>query len=151
MVEMGRRLACVVALGSCLLLAACAGPVADGGAYRHAALQTAMAVVSDLGSGQLAARLGLRGSSFPAFTDGNVTDAENDADSADSTFGSRQPPDARSDALRQKMLRALSDATSALTDLRVAVRMEDRARVRKALGEVGESLRALDDLRRELQ
>jgi hypothetical protein len=49
------------------------------------------------------------------------------------------------------MLRALSDATSALTDLRVAVRMEDRARVRKALGEVGESLRALDDLRRELQ
>jgi hypothetical protein len=61
-----------------------------------------MAMVSDLGSGQLAAQLGLRGRSFPAFTDGNVTDAENDADSADSTFGSRQPPDARSDALRKK-------------------------------------------------
>jgi hypothetical protein len=79
-----------------------------------------MAVVSDLASAQLAARLGLRGQSFPAFTDGNITDAENDADSVDSTFGSRQPPDSRSDALRKKMLQALSDATSALTDLRIA-------------------------------
>jgi hypothetical protein len=148
---MWRRAACVVVPASCLLLAACAGPVPDEGAYRHAALQTAMAMVSDLGSGQLAAQLGLRGSSFPAFTDGNVTDAENDADSVDSTFGSCQPPDARSDALRQKMLQALSDGTSALTDLRVAVRMEDRAQVRKALGEVGKSRKTFNDLQQELQ
>jgi len=110
-----------------------------------------MAMVSDLGSGQLAAQLGLRGRSFPAFTDGNVTDAENDADSVNSTFGSRQPPDFRSGALRQKMLRALSDATSALTDLRIAVRMEDRAQVRKALAEVGKSLKIFNDLQQELQ
>ena len=122
---MWRRAACVVVLGSCLLIAACAGPVPGYGAYRHAALQTAMAMVSDLASAQLAAELGLRGQSFPAFTDGNVTDAENDAGSVNSTFSSRQPPDARSDVLRQKMLRALSGGTSALTDLRVAVRMQD--------------------------
>jgi uncharacterized NAD-dependent epimerase/dehydratase family protein len=108
-------------------------------------------MVSDLASGQLAAQLGLRGSSFPAFTDGNVTDAENDADAVDSTFGSRQPPDARSDALRQKMMQALSDGTSALTGLRVAVRMEDRAQVKKALAEVGRSLRAFNDLQQELR
>jgi hypothetical protein len=125
--------------------------VPDDGAYRHAALNTATAVVSDLASAQLAARLGLRGQSFPAFTDGNVTDAENDADSVNSTFGSRQPPDARSDALRQKMLQALSDATSALTDLRVAVRMDDRAQVRKALAEVGKSLKTFNDLQQELR
>jgi hypothetical protein len=146
-----RKVACAAVLGSCLPLVACAGPVPGYGAYRHAALQTSMAMVSDLGSGQLAAQLGLRGSSFPAFTDGNVTDAENDADSVDSTFGSRQPPDARSDALRQKMLQALSDGTSALTDLRVAVRMEDRAQVRKALGEVGRSRKTFNDLQQELQ
>jgi hypothetical protein len=93
----------------------------------------------------------LQGKSFPAFTDGNVTDAENDADSVNSTFGSRQPPDSRSDVLRQKMLQALSDGTSALTDLRVAVRMEDRAEVRKALGEVGKSLKTFNDLQQELQ
>ena len=77
-----------------------------------------MAMASDLASARLAAQIGLRGKSFPTFTDGNVTDAENDADSVNSTFTSRQPPDARSDALRQTMLQALSDGTSALTDLR---------------------------------
>jgi hypothetical protein len=145
------RLGGVVVLGSCLLLAACAAPVLDYGAYRHAALQTAGAMTSDLASGQLAAQLGLQGKSFSAFTDGNVTDAENDADSVNSTFGSRQPPDARSDALRQKMDQALSDATSALTDLRVAVRMEDRAQIEKALAEVGRSLKTFNDLQQELQ
>jgi hypothetical protein len=58
-----------------------------------------MAIGSDLASGQLAAQLGLQGKSFSAFTNENVTDAENDADSVNSTFSSRQPPDARSDAL----------------------------------------------------
>lgn len=110
-----------------------------------------MAVVSDLASAQLAARLGLRGRSFPAFTDGSITDAENDADSVNSTFASRQPPDSRSGTLRQKMLQALSDGTSALTDLRVAVRMEDPAQVRKALAEVGKSLKTFNDLQQELQ
>src|SRR5437764_1855598 len=141
MVRMWRKVACVAALSSCPLLVACAGPVPDYGAYRHAALNTAMAMVSNLASAQLVAELGLRGSSFPAFTDDSITEAENDAGSVNSTFSSRQPPDARSDVLRQKMSQALSDATSALTDLRVAVRMDDPAAVRKALGEVGKSLK----------
>ena len=149
---MWRKAACVVAaLSSYPLLAACAGPVPDYGAYRHAALNTAMAIASDLASAQLAAELGLRGNSFPALTDGGITDAENDADSVNSTFSSRQPPDARSDALRQKMDQALSDATSALTDLRVAVRMDDRAQVRKALAEVAKSVKTFNDLQQELQ
>jgi hypothetical protein len=134
-----------------LLLAGCAAPVPDDGAYRHAALQTSMAMVSDLASAQLTARLGLRGQSFTEFTDENVTDAENDADSVNSTFGSRQPPDARSDALRQKMDQALSNATSALTDLRVAVRMGERAQLVHALGEVGKTLRQFNALQQELQ
>jgi hypothetical protein len=108
-------------------------------------------MVSALASAQLAAGLGLRGSSFPAFTDGNVTNAENDADSVNSTFSSRQPPDARSDALRQTMAQALSDGTSALTDLRVAVRMQDPAQVRKALAEVGRSLKTFNRLQQVLQ
>ena len=110
-----------------------------------------MAMVSALASGQLAAQLGLQGKSFSAFTDENVTDAENDADSVNSTFSSRQPPDARSDALRQKMMQALSDGTSALTDLRVAVRMGDRTQVRKAQAEVGKSIKTFNALQQELQ
>jgi hypothetical protein len=110
-----------------------------------------MAMVSNLASAQLVAELGLRGSTFPVFTDDSITQAENDADSVNSTFTSRQPPDTRSDALRQKMSQALSDATSALTDLRVAVRMDDPAAVRKALGEVGKSLKTFTDLQQGLQ
>jgi hypothetical protein len=68
-----------------------------------------------------------------------------------STFSSRQPPDARSDALRQKMLPALSDATSALTDLRVAVRLGDRAQVTRALTEVSQSGRQFGRLQQGLQ
>jgi hypothetical protein len=49
------------------------------------------------------------------------------------------------------MLQALSDATGALTDLRVAVRMEDPAQVRKALAEVGRSRKTFDRLQQELQ
>jgi hypothetical protein len=49
------------------------------------------------------------------------------------------------------MLRTLSDGTSALTDLRVAVRMENPAQVRKALIEVGKSVKAFSDLQQELQ
>jgi hypothetical protein len=151
MVRMWRKVAYVAALSSCPLLVACAGPVPDSGAYRHAALNTAMAMVSDLATAQLAAELGLRGSSFPALTDDSITDAENDADSVNSTFSSRQPPDARSDALRQQMSQALSDATSALTDLRVAVRMDDRAQVTRALGEVRQSRKHFTTLQQELQ
>lgn len=51
----------------------------------------------------------------------------------------------------QKMLQALSDGTSGLTDLRVAVRMEDRTQVKKALAEVGRFLKTFNDLRQELQ
>ena len=49
------------------------------------------------------------------------------------------------------MLQALSDAASALTDLRVAVRMDDRAQVRKALAEVGKSRKTFNDLQQGLQ
>jgi hypothetical protein len=43
------------------------------------------------------------------------------------------------------------DGTGALTDLRVAVRMDDRAQVRKALAEVGKSRKTFNDLQQELQ
>jgi hypothetical protein len=49
---MWRPMACIAVLGSCLLLTGCAGPVPDSGMYRHAALQTSLAMVSDLASAQ---------------------------------------------------------------------------------------------------
>jgi hypothetical protein len=112
---------------------------------------TATAMVSDLASARLAAGLGLRGRSFPALTDGSVTDAENDADSVSSTFGSRQPPGPGSDALRRRLTAALTDGTGALTDLRVAVRLGSRAQAVRALAEVSSAERRFEGLERELQ
>jgi hypothetical protein len=77
--------------------------VPDYGAYRHAALSTATAMISRLAAAELAVQNDLRGGNLFAFTDDSVTNAENDADSVNSTFGSRQPPDVRSLAVSQKM------------------------------------------------
>ena len=139
------------AAGICLLLAGCAGPVLDYGAYRHAALNTAMAMVSSLAAAQLAVQDDLRGRNLLAFTDESVTNAENDADSVDSTFGSRQPVGPGSRALSQKMDQALSQGTSALSSLRVAVRQNDRRQMIKALAGVRQALRLFRGLQQSLQ
>jgi hypothetical protein len=146
------RAACPgLAVTGCLLLAACAGPVPAYDAYRHAALNTTTAMVSNLATAQLATETALRGGNLFALTDNTVTDAENDADSVNSTFGSRQPPDARSGALGQQVSQALSQASSALTSLRIAIRWDNRAQILKALGAVSKSLRAFRRLQQELQ
>jgi hypothetical protein len=132
-------------------MAACAGPVPDYGGYRHAALNTATAMVSSLATAELAVQNDLRGGNFLAFTDDSVTNAENDADSVNSTFGSRQPPDARSVALSQRMDQALSAGTSALSALRVAVRQDSRQQMIKALAAVHHALRVFRGLQQGLQ
>lgn len=108
-------------------------------------------MVSSLATAELSARLVLRGDSLFGFADGNVTNAENDANSVSSTFGSRQPPDARSIALGQKMSTALSQATSALSSLRIAVRRGSRAGLTSALAAVAKSLRQFRLLQQALQ
>jgi hypothetical protein len=112
---------------------------------------TATAMVSSLASAELAVQVELRGGNLLAFTDDNVTYAENDANSVNSTFSSRQPPDARSGALRQKMEQALSGATSALATLRITVRGGNQAQIIKALMAVTKALQSFSRLQQELQ
>jgi hypothetical protein len=151
-VQMERCLACLgAAVAACLLLAAWAGPVPDYGAYRHAALSTATAMISSLATAELAVQNDLRGRNLFAFTDDTVTNAENDAGSVNSTFGSRQPPDGRSLALSQRMDQALSQGTSALSSLRIAVRQNNRQQMITALAAVGKALRLFRGLQAALQ
>jgi hypothetical protein len=135
----------------CLLLASCAAPVPDYGAYRHAAYGTVTAMISSLATAQLAAQVELQGRNLLAFADDTVTFAENDANSVNSTFSSREPPDPRSAALRQKIEQALSAGTSALGTLRITVRAGDRTAMVKALAAVSKSLRLFRHLQQELQ
>jgi hypothetical protein len=136
---------------ACLLLASCAAPVPSYDAYRHAALQTASAMLSSLAAGQLAAQDDLAGKSLFSFADDSVTNAENDADSVSSTFGSRQPPGPSSMPLSQKMSQALSQATSALSSLRIAVRTGSRPQILQALTAVRKALRVFRGLQGSLQ
>lgn len=122
------------------MLGACAAPVPSYPAYRHAALITATAMVSNLAAAELSARMELRGDNLFGFADDNVTNAENDANSVSSTFGSRQPPDARSMALEQKMSKAISQATSALSSLRIALRQGSQAGLKSAMAAVAKAL-----------
>jgi hypothetical protein len=136
---------------ACLLLGSCAAPVPSYDAYRHAALETATAMLSSLAAAELAAQNDLGGKNLFSFADDNVTNAENDANSVSSTFGSRQPPGPSSMALSQKMSQALSQATSALSSLRIAVRTGSRPQVLKALTAVSKALRLFRRLQGSLQ
>jgi hypothetical protein len=108
-------------------------------------------MVSSLATAQLAVQDELRGRDLLAFTDENVTDAENDADSVNSVFSSRQPVGAGSAALSQKLDQALSQGVSALSSLRTAVRHGSRGEVIKALAGVSKALRLFRGLQRSLQ
>jgi hypothetical protein len=136
---------------ACLLLGSCAAPVPSYDAYRHAALETATAMLSSLAAAELAAQNDLNSKNLFSFADDNVTNAENDANSVSSTFGSRQPPGPSSMALSQKMSQALSQATSALSSLRIAVRTGSRPQILKALTAVSKALRLFRRLQGSLQ
>lgn len=139
------------AMAACLLLGSCAAPVPSYDAYRHAALSTATAMISSLATARLAAQNDLATKNLFSFTDDNVTNAENDANSVSSTFGSRQPPGPSSMALSQKMSQALTQATSALSSLRIAVRTGSRPQILQALTAVNKALRVFRGLQGGLQ
>jgi hypothetical protein len=147
----GSRWCLAAGAALCVGLTGCAAPVLGDAGYRHAALGTAMAMTSSLATAKLAVQNDLRGGNLLAFTDEAVTNAENDADSVDSTFSSRQPPGPGSAALSRKMSQALSEGTDALASLRIAVRQHSRPQMLSALTAVNKALRVFSGIQRELQ
>jgi len=87
------------------------------------------------------------GRSTGAFTDAVVTAAEKDADSVQTALDSRQPPDARSIALKQQADQAVQSAVTGLTDLRIAVRRNDMHGIREAQAELAKALPQLERFR----
>jgi hypothetical protein len=119
-----------------LVLTACAGPTPTESALTTQAESSLRAMVSQLRTGELAARTRLAGRSTWPFCDVVVTDAESSAGSVESTFSSRQPPTRGSDPLYDRTSRQLADSLDLLTDLRIAVRRRDVASVRRTVGEM---------------
>jgi hypothetical protein len=95
-----------------------------------------------VGSAQLAARQYLEGRLPRAYADYVISRAEQDGSSIQTAFDSRQPPDSDADHLRSEVDHPLQQITGDLTDLRVALRVDDHARLRA----LADPLRALGAL-----
>jgi HPt (histidine-containing phosphotransfer) domain-containing protein len=129
----GRRLAYGCAIAAVMVLAsACAESSDNYGDFQAKARQTAKELVSALQTADLAAGALLAHRLTGAAADVVVSQAEQDATSAQNTFDSRQPPDSRSVALKNHVDDPLQQATSGLTQLRIAVRRGDPAAIKQA-------------------
>jgi hypothetical protein len=128
------------------LCAGCAGASRTDGDYRLKAQQTAKALTAVVGSAQLAAQQYLEGRLPQAYADYVISRAEQDGSSIQTAFDSRQPPDSDADHLRSEVDQPLQQITGDLTDLRVALRVDDHARLRDTLRALADPLRALGAL-----
>jgi hypothetical protein len=129
-----------------LLLAGCVGPTVTAEGYRNKVRDTARTVAGAVASATYAAELDLGGRLTLAVADTVVSDAEEDAGSAQTALDSRQPPDAQAIALGQRARQPIQDAVDGLRELRIAVRRGDRAAIRKALDELAGPSRELEAL-----
>jgi hypothetical protein len=111
-----------------VLLVACVqpvGPARTADDYERKAKDTAETVVSSLRTAELAVDVAGRDRAFPPYVSVVLSDAEDDASGAASTFGSVQPPGEGSDRLRDQLGDLLDEAEDALARARIAARRVD--------------------------
>ena len=132
------------------ILAGCAEPASSYADYRNKAANSVKKMIGVVASGKLAAELDLQNKMLATLTDTVVTNAENDASSVQSSFDTRQPPDARSIRLKNVVDTPLQNATSQLTDLRIAVRRADQQAMQSALDDLAKTTAALSKLQEQL-
>ena len=123
------------------ILSGCVGPARSYGAYEGKAGATADQMVSAVETARLAALVATRHDGFAPYLSVTIAEAEQDADSIQGAFDSIQPPDHRSDALRDQLDRLLSQATDTISSMRIAGRRSDFAEVER----LAESLTPLSD------
>lgn len=142
----GRVRGGAVALASVLALSACVGPSRTDEDFSRKAGNTAEAMRSQVETGRLVADLVLRDKAFGPYANVAVTEAEEAAGSIAAGFDSVQPPSTRSDVKRARLDALLEAATSALGDLRIAVRRHRLGDVRKAAADLAQVSAQLEPL-----
>lgn len=139
-----RSLRVLLSLLFAVVLAGCAAPTLSYSTYRYEVAQTASQVGSALSSARIAATLDLQGKMALSVTDTVVSNAESDADSAQETLETRQPPDDRSQRLYGRASTTIEDAVDAVRALRMAVGAGKTAKMRSLV-------KALETHERKLQ
>jgi hypothetical protein len=102
--------------------AGCVGPARTSTSYKKKAEHSASEARSAVETGRLAARAATRGKAFGPYLSVLLAGAERSASDVQTTFDSIQPPDSRSDQLRQQLDDLLTAAVSGLSELRIAAR-----------------------------
>ena len=128
-------------------LAACVQPVGPArtfDSYEHKAKHTAETALSAVQTGRLGAQSARRDDTFAPYLAVLVSDAENTASGAQTTFDSVQPPNGKSDDLRDDLDPLLTRAVDALSQARIAARRADFDEVAKQGPNLAKSARELD-------
>lgn len=129
----------MAAAAAMLAASACVGPTHDTPAYRtHAAvsLDTARSAVA---AARIIAAQAERDRVLAPATSVMVRHTEETASHAESVFISRQPPSSEADAIRHRALPLLEEASSKLSEMRIAAYRDDTGR----LAELGRELEPL--------
>src|SRR2546421_8500591 len=118
------RLTAVLALGVVSLWGCTTNSPGHAG-YESRAATTAERMVSPVATGELLAKLGGQGNLLGPYAKTATTGALDEAEQVQSGFDEVQPPDRRSDELRQKLDKLLQQSTDELVNLRIAARKGD--------------------------
>jgi hypothetical protein len=102
-----------------------ATPARTADDYRHKAKDTAESVLSAVQTARLASQVGSRGDAFPPYVSVLLSESETAAAGAQGSFARVQPPDAQSDATRDRLGRMLDRADQLLSRLRITARRGD--------------------------
>jgi hypothetical protein len=130
-------------------LTACTGPARTPTDYRLKARHSAQEAQSAVATSRMAARLVEKRGAFSPYIAVVLNNAEDDASSVESTFGSVQPPDQSSDRLRAELSPVLNDVVDTISGMRIAARRHEWASLldrSRALPGLSRSLRHFEKL-----
>jgi hypothetical protein len=98
------------------------GPARSFGVFEGKAATTAESALSRVQTVRLAADVAGEGKAFGPYVSVLISDQEDALSGLQGTFGSIQPPDARSDVLRTQLNGLLGDAIDHVAQVRIAAR-----------------------------
>jgi hypothetical protein len=143
-----RPVAGVVLLAALLAVGGCGTDATT--VYRESAVAALEAVLSEARTAELAGRLWVDGQSTHPLAVVVVGESEAGVGSEGSWFEEQQPPEPGGDATRERTLRALDGATSAVQGVRIALDRSDRRATRAALDELRSACADVQSLAEEL-
>lgn len=130
--------------------AGCVSPARSEASYQGKAMSAVRSAAANVATGLLVVQQDRAKKVFSAYADDVVSASETSMGSITESFGSVQPPDRRSDGIRDSVTDVLSKAQDALSHARIAVRRSDGRALAESEDELKAVAQALDTTEREL-